>query len=68
MLAAQGGDKYVCVLHNIHMLKMTSQVMSVKPVAWQAMHAFYRTFSNANPFRYSVSGIMGMTGWSGLWE
>ncbi len=29
---------------------------------------FYRTFSNANPFKYSVSGIIGMIGWSGLCE
>ena len=26
----------------------------------------YLTFSNAKPFRYSVSGIIGMIGWSGL--
>lgn len=25
----------------------------------------HRTFSNAKPFKYSVSGIMGMIGWSG---
>ena len=29
---------------------------------------FYLTTSNANPFRYSVSGIIGMMGWSGLCE
>lgn len=28
---------------------------------------FYLTTSNAKPFRYSVSGIAGMTGWSGDW-
>ena len=28
----------------------------------------YRTNSKAKPFRYSVSGIMGMTGWSGPCE
>jgi len=28
----------------------------------------YLTTSNAKPFKYSVSGIIGMTGWSGLWE
>ena len=27
--------------------------------------AHHRTFSNAKPFRYSVSGIIGMMGWSG---
>lgn|GEM_PF-5049427 len=29
--------------------------------------AAYRTTSKAQPFKYSVSGIAGMTGWSGDW-
>lgn len=28
-------------------------------------HCVHRTNSNANPFKYSVSGIIGMIGWSG---
>jgi len=29
------------------------------------MDAYYRTTSKAKPLRYSVSGIIGMMGWSG---
>jgi hypothetical protein len=33
------------------------------PGIWMVMlGSFYLTTSNANPFRYSVSGIMGMIG------
>ena len=48
----------------------TAIVMTRKRfIIWAASNGsrLYLTTSNANPFKYSVSGIAGMIGWSGDW-